>query len=166
MIQVDSAPRRPWIPFLTLFAALILLVLPMQELPGGFVPDWVSLVLIYWALAFPVRMGVPIAWATGLIVDIITLGIPGAHAFTKSVIVYITGSLALRIRAFPIWQQSVVVFLLLSLELASLVIISGLTGEAITGMHRWTAVVVGALVWPLIYHVLRRSRHSSNLRGS
>ncbi|MCP4952024.1 MAG: rod shape-determining protein MreD, partial [Proteobacteria bacterium] len=64
MIQVDSAPRRPWMPFLTLLAALILLVLPMQALPGGFVPDWVSLVLIYWALAFPVRMGVPIAWVT------------------------------------------------------------------------------------------------------
>ena len=53
MISVNSAQHRSWIPFATVFIALVLQVIPTPELIRGFLPDWVSLVLIYWALALP-----------------------------------------------------------------------------------------------------------------
>ena len=55
MINVSTTQRRIWVPFVTVFLALVLLVLPVQELIRGFLPDWVSLALIYWALALPTR---------------------------------------------------------------------------------------------------------------
>ncbi|MFL2551649.1 MAG: rod shape-determining protein MreD [Arenicellales bacterium] len=57
MINVNATRQRTWVPFATVFFAMVLLVIPAPELIRDFLPDWVSLVLIYWALALPTRMG-------------------------------------------------------------------------------------------------------------
>ncbi len=163
MIGLSPSPRRLWIPFATLIAALVLIVLPMQDLIKGFMPDWVSLVLIYWALAMPGRTPIALGWFTGLLVDILTFGIPGAHALSKAVLVYISASLATRIRVFPIWQQSIVVILLVGVETVILILIGYLAGELIAGLHLWTAAVVAGLVWPAVFYSLRRARRLTTL---
>jgi len=163
MISVSPTQRRTWIPFATVFLAMVLLVIPAPELIRGFLPDWVSLVLIYWALALPTRMRVSLAWLAGLAVDLVTLGIPGAHALSKAVLVYLVKILALRVRAYPLWQQSVMVMALLGLEVLVLAIVDIVTAGGLGVLHRWTAVIVGGLAWPLVYVTLRRSRHLANL---
>ncbi len=62
MISVNSAQQHSWVPFATVFIALVLLVIPAPELIRGFLPDWVSLVLIYWALDVPTRMLLSLVW--------------------------------------------------------------------------------------------------------
>ena len=163
MISVSTTRQRTWIPFATVFFAMVLLVIPAPELIRDFLPDWVSLVLIYWALALPTRMGVSLAWLAGLAVDLFTLGIPGAHALSKAVLVYVVKILALRVRAYPLWQQSVMITLLLGLEVLMLAIVDIVTDGGLGVLHRWTAVIVGGLAWPLVYVALRRSRHLANL---
>ena len=163
MISVSTTRQRTWIPFATVFFAMVLLVIPAPELIRGFLPDWVSLVLIYWALALPTRTRVSLAWLAGLAVDLFTLGIPGVHALSKAVLVYVVKILALRVRAYPLWQQSVMVMLLLGLEVLVLAIVDIVTEGGLGVLHRWTAVIVGGLAWPLVYVVLRRSRHLANL---
>ena len=123
MINVNATRQRTWVPFATVFFAMVLLVIPAPELIRDFLPDWVSLVLIYWALALPTRMGVSLAWLAGLAVDLFTLGIPGAHALSKAVLVYLVKMLALRVRTYPLWQQSVMIMLLLGLEVLMLAIV-------------------------------------------
>ena len=163
MISVSSGQHRSWIPSATVFVALVLLVIPVPELIRSFLPDWVSLVLIYWALALPDRMRLPIAWGVGLVIDLVVLGIPGVHALSKTILVYLAKHLSLRVRAHPLWQQSVVIALLLGIELILFVIVDfAMTGN-MGEVHRWTAVIVGGLVWPLVYFALRRSRHLANL---
>ena len=163
MINVNATRQRTWVPFATVFFAMVLLVIPAPELIRDFLPDWVSLVLIYWALALPTRMGVSLAWLAGLAVDLFTLGIPGAHALSKAVLVYLVKMLALRVRTYPLWQQSVMIMLLLGLEVLMLAIVDIVTDGGLGVLYRWTAVIVGGLAWPLVYVALRRSRHLANL---
>ena len=163
MINVNATRQRTWVPFATVFFAMVLLVIPAPELIRDFLPDWVSLVLIYWALALPTRMGVSLAWLAGLAVDLFTLGIPGAHALSKAVLVYLVKMLALRVRTYPLWQQSVMIMLLLGLEVLVLAIVDMVTDGGLGVLYRWTAVIVGGLAWPLVYVALRRSRHLANL---
>ena len=163
MINVNATRQRTWVPFATVFFAMVLLVIPAPELIRDFLPDWVSLVLIYWALALPTRMGVSLAWLAGLAVDLFTLGIPGAHALSKAVLVYLVKMLALRVRTYPLWQQSVMIMLLLGLEVLMLAIVDMVTDGGLGVLHRCTAVIVGGLAWPLVYVALRRSRHLANL---
>ena len=163
MISVNSAQHRSWIPFATVFIALVLQVIPTPELIRGFLPDWVSLVLIYWALALPDRMRLSFAWVVGLVIDLVTLGIPGVHALSNTVLVYLAKRLSLRVRAYPLWQQSIVIALLLGIELILFVVVDFALTGSLGEVHRWTAVIVGGLVWPLVYLALRRSRHLANL---
>ena len=146
MINVNATRQRTWVPFATVFFAMVLLVIPAPELIRDFLPDWVSL-----------------AWLAGLAVDLFTLGIPGAHALSKAVLVYLVKMLALRVRTYPLWQQSVMIMLLLGLEVLMLAIVDIVTDGGLGVLHRWTAVIVGGLAWPLVYVALRRSRHLANL---
>ena len=56
----------------------------------------------------------------------------------------------LRIRAFPILHQSVVVFGLLAIHEFILFWIDGIAGFPVTDWARWLPVLTGALCWPLL----------------
>ena len=53
----------------TFIVALLLTVLPLPEWARMYRPQWYTLVLIYWTMASPQRVGVGIGWLTGIIVD-------------------------------------------------------------------------------------------------
>ena len=54
---------------LTFIAALLLTVIPLPDWARYLRPDWVGLVLIYWCMALPDRVGVTTGWLMGLMVD-------------------------------------------------------------------------------------------------
>ena len=56
----------------TFIVALILTVIPLPEAGRYLRPDWAGLVLIYWCLALPDRVGVISGWLLGLAVDLLT----------------------------------------------------------------------------------------------
>jgi cell shape-determining protein MreD len=57
---------------LTLVFAMCLRIAPWQGEMAAFNPDWVLLVLIYWSLAIPDRVGIFHAWIFGLFTDVLT----------------------------------------------------------------------------------------------
>ena len=57
---------------LTLGLAMIIRILPLGEGFAPFNPDWVALVLLYWILPVPERIGILWAWGVGLMVDALT----------------------------------------------------------------------------------------------
>ena len=56
----------------TFIAALLLTIIPLPDWARYLRPDWVGLVLIYWCLALPERVGVSTGWFMGLLVDLLT----------------------------------------------------------------------------------------------
>jgi rod shape-determining protein MreD len=61
-------PVKPWFVTLTLVAALFLNLIPYGRLPG--VPDWVALVLAFWCVREPLRVGMGTAFVLGLVLDV------------------------------------------------------------------------------------------------
>ena len=110
----------PVIIVLTFLAAMILSIMQMPDgVPAelGYVrPDWVALVLIYWVIALPHRVGVVTAWVMGLMMDILIGSLIGQHALGYIIIVYIAASLYQRLRMFSVWQQAAVLFALLGIN--------------------------------------------------
>jgi rod shape-determining protein MreD len=138
--------------------ALMLTVMPLPEWARDFRPQWVTLMLIYWCMALPQRVGVGTAWTLGVFEDVLTGTLLGQHALGLSVTAYITLRLHRRIRVFPLWQQSLSVFVLLLVEhLLSLWVI-GATGQPTPSLWYWTPTLVGMLLWPWFYIVLRDVR--------
>ena len=55
-----------YIIILTIIIALLLSELPLPAAMAPYQPEWVILVLIYWSMALPERIGVGSAWFTTL----------------------------------------------------------------------------------------------------
>ncbi len=138
--------------------ALILTILPLPEWARPFRPAWHSLVLIYWCIATPQRVGVGIGWFLGLMIDVITNTLLGQHALELAITAFITTKLHRRLRVFPVWQQAIGVFLLLMLEEVLSIIVMGAIHRPTPALSYWAPPFIGMLLWPLVFIILRSLR--------
>jgi rod shape-determining protein MreD len=143
---------------LTFLVSLIVTLLPLPDLLRPFRPQWYTLVLIYWVMAHPERIGVWSGWMLGLIVDVMTGSLPGQHSLTLTLVAYIVIRLHTQLRAFPLWQQSIVVLLLLFLEPLITTWAMGISHQPPPPAAYWTTPVIGMLLWPWIFILLRNIR--------
>ncbi len=139
---------------LTLIGAMCLRIAPWPGEMAAFNPDWVLLVLIYWSLALPDRVGIFHAWTFGLLTDVLTGRLLGQYALAYSLVIYICLKLHKRLRQFPFLQQGLFVFFCLLLSQLLLFFIKNLQHPAQLHASFWLPVFTGTLAWPLVYGVL------------
>jgi rod shape-determining protein MreD len=65
--------------FVTLIIAMCLRIVPLPESLALLNPDWVLLVLIYWSLAIPERVGISYAWFFGIFTVVFADYLHGAN---------------------------------------------------------------------------------------
>jgi rod shape-determining protein MreD len=138
--------------------ALVLSVMPLPIWTQDFRPQWVTLALLYWCLALPHRVGVGSAWLLGVLQDVLSGTLLGQHALGLSVDAYIVVMLHRRIRIFPLWQQSLTILVLLLLERLLTLWVMGATGQPTPTLWYWVPALVGGLLWPWVFIVLRDVR--------
>lgn len=138
-----------WIP-VSLLLAMILSVVPVPAGMDDFRPQWVTLAVIFWCLTRPDRVGVFWAFWAGLILDTLTGSLLGQQALGLSVVAYLTAVMQSRLRLFPLWQQSVFVWVLLLVERLLTLWVLGATGQPVPPIGYWIPTLVGLLIWPLV----------------
>jgi rod shape-determining protein MreD len=138
--------------------AIVLAAMPLPLWAEPFRPDWVGLVLIYWCMATPERVGVGAGWVVGLIMDVLYGSVLGLHALGKALVAFVTLKLHLKLRMFPRWQQAVAVFALLLLNQLLVLWIRGMLGKAPVSISYWTPSIVGMVIWPWLFVILRDVR--------
>jgi len=134
--------------------ALGLDLMPLPHWLAYWRPDWLALVLIYWGMALPDRVGLGTAWLLGLLLDVLTGTILGAHALALVLIAYVVQRFYLQLRAFPVWQQSFFLLFLLALYQLPLIWLLAL-GAQHQPILAWQTIISGSLMWPLIFASLR-----------
>lgn len=160
-----SSPLRGRLVLYTTFGvAVILNIMPGPTWAEPFVPDWVALTLIYWCIATPQRVSVGTGWTLGIVLDVLYGSLLGQHALAKSVIAFIAVKLHLKLRMFPRWQQAVSVLVLLAINQLLVVWIRGAIGQAPGTIFYWTTSIVGMLVWPWLFVVLRDLRRRGHVQ--
>lgn len=161
-----SQPRAQglWVILLTVILALVLSIIPLPTALEPWRPEWTVLVLIYWSLALPERVGVGIAWVIGLFQDVLAATPLGAHALGFALAAYLTIQLYQRIRNVPVWQQAITVLLVLLLVRATLLLAYGLVGNPIGDWQFWLPAISGTLAWPLVFWLLRFLRRYYRVR--
>ena len=142
----------------SLLVGMVLRIMPLHRELFVYNPDWVLLFLIYWALAIPERVGLGYAWCMGLLVDALTGRTLGQHALAYSVIVFISVKLHSRLRSYPLYQQGILIFMLLLVSQLLVFLTQNGKSAGTIGMVYWLPSFVGALVWPVVFLTLRRVR--------
>jgi rod shape-determining protein MreD len=131
---------------------LQLMPLPQALLPAK--PYWLALVLIYWAIEAPERVGLGFALLLGLAGDVLDGRLLGEQALRLVVVTFIVLRFRARLRFFPMWQQALAVLVLLINDRVVGLMVRGFSGEPMPSPDYWLAPLVGALVWPVLFLVL------------
>lgn len=159
-----TKPQGMGVVALSFLVALMLVIIPLPEWARLLRPEWVSLVLIYWVLALPQRIGLGVAWTLGLLLDVMRDTLLGQHALALVIIAYIVIQIHQRLRLFPLWQQSLVIFLLLLIQTVIIFWIKGVIGEAPSFWHALLPALMSALFWSAVFILLRHVRRLYKVR--
>jgi rod shape-determining protein MreD len=55
---------------ITLVVGLMLTIMPLPESIRAFRPDWLALLMIFWAMQLPRTWSVGSAWVVGIVLDV------------------------------------------------------------------------------------------------
>ncbi|MDH3615539.1 MAG: rod shape-determining protein MreD [Gammaproteobacteria bacterium] len=159
MSREVSSRRLPVIA--TLVVGLMLSIMPLPNLIAPFRPDWLALLLIFWAMQLPRTWSIGTAWIIGLILDVSYGTLLGQHALALCVIVFITVRFHLLMRVFPLSQLTATVFALLALYQFLLFWINGVASVSAPLLAYWAPVITGTLIWPFLYMFLSGVRYGT-----
>jgi len=160
----DRASRR-WPVIVTILIALMLMMIPLPNWAESFRPDWVMLILIYWAMMLPRTWSVGYAWIIGIVLDVAQGTLLGQHAVALCFIVFITVRFNLLLRVFPVSQLTATVFVLLALYQFLLFWINGVAGVTAPAIDYWAPVISGTVIWPAAYMFLSGVRYRARSRA-
>ncbi|PCJ16160.1 MAG: rod shape-determining protein MreD [Gammaproteobacteria bacterium] len=151
----NQGPTGTWVIVFSFCVAYFLALLPFPHWAEWGRPEWVALVLLYWVIALPHRVGVMTGWMVGLGVDVMEGSVLGLNALSLAVMAYLAILLHRRLRVFPAWQQALAVLVLVGLSQLMVRVISNLVGGMPSTMWYWVPSIVSAFLWPWLLVILR-----------
>jgi rod shape-determining protein MreD len=133
---------------LTFIVALLLSILKLPEWAAWFRPAWVPVLLLFWVLVLPQKIGLGIAWALGIVQDILNGTLIGEHALGLLIITYLCLRFYRQIRMFPMIQQAVSISFLIAIYQGLLFWIQNMIGQTIDARFFWIPILATLFIWP------------------
>lgn len=141
---------------LSLAVAFLLQVMPLPASLALLRPPFLVLAVAWWSMAAPRLGGIGAGFAAGLALDVIRGAVLGQHALATALVAYVAVRQHLLVRHKPSLEQSLFVLGLLVLWQTVVGLIDLWTGQAGDGWRGWVPVAVGAVLWPVVAHVMDR----------
>jgi len=159
----DRASRKLPV-IITLVVGLMLTIMPLPDAAEPFRPDWLALLVIFWAMQLPRTWSVGSAWVIGLVLDVSSGTLIGQHALALCLVAFSTVRFHLLMRVFPLSQLSATIFALLAMYQFILYWVNGVAGVSAPSVVYWAPVITGTLIWPFLYMFLSGVRYRPQSR--
>ena len=145
--QYILQPVNPYFIAFSLAAAFLLNLLPWGKLIG--VPDFVALVLLFWNVHQPRKVGMGIAFVLGLLMDVHNANLLGEHALAYTLLSYGAITIHRRVLWMSLGVQTFAVTpMLVGSQLVPFVI-RLLMGASFPGWGYLVSGFVAAALWPV-----------------
>jgi rod shape-determining protein MreD len=145
-------PANPLFIMVSMIAAFVLNLLPWGHWTG--VPDFVALVLIFWSIHQPRKVGIGIAFLMGLLMDVHDATLLGENALSYTLLSYFAIMMHRRVLWFKTLTQALHVLpLLLLMQTAQLVIRMMVSGH-FPGWLYFSESLTAAVLWPVVTSIL------------
>jgi rod shape-determining protein MreD len=118
------------------------------------VPDIVALVLVFWAVHQPRRIGIGVAFIFGLFMDVQQSALLGQHALSYTVMCFGAVAMHRRLLWFSVPSQAVQVLPLFVTAHALQIVVRLFSGAALPGLGILLAPLIEAFLWPIVSIVL------------
>jgi len=141
-------PVKTSVIVLSLALALFLNLLPWSGFGLLIRPDFVALILLYWCINWPRKIGFGVAWGMGLLVDVADATTLGEHAFAYSLLIYLAIVLRRHVRMFNAREQVWHILPILLVSQIAILLIKVYNGADFIGWGYFLSSVTGSLLWP------------------
>lgn len=149
---------------ISVFIALVLNIMPVSDMIYFVWPDWVPVVLIYWALSTPNRVGPWTGFVVGLLLEALKVWSFGVLALGLAVLVFTVNRTHLQMRVLSIWQQMLVVGILVALYRVLTGWVYGLISDFDFSQEYFYPVVGSMLIWPFLLILLHELKRAFGIR--
>lgn len=157
MIRDRASRRLPVI--ITFLVGLVLTMMPLPDSVDPLRPDWLAMLVIFWAMQLPRTWSVGTAWIVGIVLDVTQGTLLGQHALALCFVAFITVRFHLLMRVFPMPQLTATVLPILAIYQFLLFWINGVAGVDTPSITYWGPVISGTLLWPFVVIILSGMRY-------
>ncbi len=145
-------PARPGFIWASLFIALLVNMLPLGRQP--WMPDLLALVLVFWSVHQPLRIGIATAFLFGLVMDVHQTSLLGQHALAYTALSYFAIMVHRRLLWFTVPSQALQVLPLFGSAHAIELAIRLFAGGSFPGWTLVLAPMLESLLWPVATVIL------------
>lgn len=145
-------PVSPLFIIFSLTCAFMLNLLPWGQWTGA--PDFVALVLVFWGIHQPRKVGIGVAFGMGLLMDVHDATLLGENALAYTLLSYVATMIHRRVLWFPVLTQAMHVFPLLLLAQAIQSFVHFFATGRFPGWLHFIESAVAVALWPVITWLL------------
>ncbi|NIO39151.1 MAG: rod shape-determining protein MreD [Burkholderiales bacterium] len=147
-------PARPAYVALSFFVVFMLNMLPLTGWVLMIRPDFVAVVLLYWAIQHPRKVGFAPAFLLGLAMDVADGSLFGQHALAYCVLMAAGMAWHRRIGLFGLRGQMLHILGMLFVAQLIVLTVRVAVGDAPPGWLYFLPSVSGSLLWPFVCHAV------------
>ena len=141
-------PANPVFIWTSLIAALLLDMLPLGRVP--WMPDFLALVLVFWNVHQPQRVGIGLAFMFGLGLDVHQSALLGQHALSYTALSFFATMIHRRLLWFTVPSQALQILPLFALAHGVEIVIRLISGGNFPGWTLLLAPLAESLLWPVV----------------
>ena len=147
-----------WLVHGSFLLGLLFAILPLPQVLQPLRPYLLAMLVAYWVMEAPSRVGFGTAFLLGVMADLLTASILGEQAFRLVVIAWLVQHFRTRLRFFPLWQQATAVGLLVFYDRLLTGFIHAFAGTPPVGLAWWLSPLLAVLLWPWLYVLIDMAR--------
>ncbi|HYD75143.1 rod shape-determining protein MreD [Ramlibacter sp.] len=145
-------PANPLFIWSSLLVAMVIGMLPFGRV--AWMPDLLALVLVFWSVHQPLRVGIGAAFLFGIAMDVHQASLLGQHALAYTTLSFFAITIHRRLLWFTVPSQAVQVLPLFAAAHAIELAIRMVAGGVWPGPSVLLAPVIESLLWPLVSVIL------------
>ncbi|HCI13965.1 MAG: rod shape-determining protein MreD [Gallionellales bacterium GWA2_60_142] len=144
----------------SILVALFLNALPWEGLWLALRPDFVALVMLYWCTHAPLRVGIGLSWAAGMLADVADSSLFGQHALAYTLLAFGGVVLHRRLQMFDLREQTTQVLGIFAVTYA----VYALVHWQVSGYMMWSYLLgclTSTLLWAplsIMFRAMRQAR--------
>jgi rod shape-determining protein MreD len=147
-----------WSIALCFIVGYTLTIIPTPQAIFYFWPDWIALIVVYWALMVPDRIGPWVGFVFGTLLEVLFVRDFGVLGFGLAMLAFAVNRTHLQLQVLSIGPQTVVVGLFIAVFKLIAGWLYGLTSDFAMTSEYWYSFIGCVLAWPFVFILLQELR--------
>lgn len=152
-----------WAFSLSAFLALVLTIVQVEAI-FFFWPDWIVLVVIYWSLMAPDKIGPFVAFMVGTLLEVLFVRNFGVLGFGLATLAYVVNRGHQQLRVLSVWQQTILIGILIGIFKLVTGWLYGMINDFVITNEYFYSLLGSMLVWPFVFILLQELRGRARIR--